>query len=267
MDTQTGAPRGLSKAKIFWLAIALWMLTVVPLIVGGVYGGYKGYVFGRQAREQRLRSEAFFVASIPDSPRLTRADRLRLGRVHYEMIGVRWDEPNFRADLNRALGRTVADDEVGSAIRSVTHRGLLAISPEKLDQLYALKLRMSEQSPEFCAQQWNGAGPVALLYEQLAKLTDDQLHLWYALEREALDIAMAPGFVPPATPVPADAVAPVTTRLENRLSDADYSRVIQISRAGTNVGNADACWAHLHFFRTARELPPQQRADFYRIFP
>jgi hypothetical protein len=239
------------------LAPFVGLTALLALVIALVAGGRRSERIARRQREEAL------LTQIAPHPSLSRADRLRLAEGLDATLGPALRSGAMDAEMSRALGSPVrSTSDRRAALASLSARGLTRLSPAQLDEVFAIRLALSERSPAVCVGLWRGRITDGEVMAALARLPPEQALRWFALSREGIRAALAPGFT--VADEDHDAVQEVLRRAEAMLSPADRARFARAVDGAEGVSALDGCATMLDVHRAARRVEPGLRERFYR---
>lgn len=165
------------------------------------------------------------------------------------------EDPRLKAQL---AGKDAAFTR--AHVASLPARGVTLLPAAELESWAALRLRLAEASPEFCAGGWRGGLTPRDLFRALDALTEEEQEGWGALVTRAGKLALD---TPPTETAHAkalhqgiDSIAATLPAAER----ADFDRDVGLADPGAER----ACQLQQLVLRGATTLPPPERDAFLR---
>jgi hypothetical protein len=231
--------------------------TTVGVILGGIAVSLAVDTYRTPTEEKRM------LAAVPEHPLLTYEDRLRIAQAMRRSMSVLPSGSELDAQLARALAMPVRTEaERNRAVRTLSARGISALSLAQLDEVYAIKLALARSSPIVCAGMWNGRADPSELYVALARLPQAQMERWMQLSTEGLRLALRPGLSVPNEDQAA--IEAVIEAAAARMDETQRTRFQQTIDQGPEAPPLDGCFAWTALLEAARDSEPALRERFYR---
>lgn len=130
--------------------------------------------------------------------------------------------------------------EAQTYMQKLVHDGLKRLDLSELETWNQLRNKMISHSPVICSGLWTGKISESNLFESFQSFTPEELDMWTKLSTEAAKRELKNAEVPIITAL--DFQAGVKT-ITAESTEEDRTRLEKVFAGGTQVNDADACWA------------------------